>query len=70
MCFLMGGVSIGQISPFLKNIADGRVAASKVYGLISRQKTLAYPENGVQIKEIDSIVFKNVDFKYRKIEEF
>lgn len=52
MCFLMGGVSIGQISPILKNIADGKVAASKVYSLISREKTLMYPGNGKQIKEI------------------
>lgn len=25
-CFIMGGSSVGQISPFFKNIADGRVA--------------------------------------------
>ena len=25
-CFLVGGSSVGQISPFFKNIADGRVS--------------------------------------------
>jgi len=25
-CFLVGGSSIGQIAPFFKNIADGRIA--------------------------------------------
>jgi hypothetical protein len=25
-CFVIGGSSVGQISPFFKNIADGRVA--------------------------------------------
>ncbi len=25
-CFIIGGSSIGQISPFFKNIADGRLA--------------------------------------------
>jgi hypothetical protein len=39
-CFLIGGASVGQISPLLKNIAEGKVAAGKLYYLVSRQKTL------------------------------
>ena len=28
-CFLVGGSSVGQIAPFFKNIADGRVAMAE-----------------------------------------
>jgi hypothetical protein len=30
-CFVIGGSSIGQISPVMKNIADGKVAAAKLF---------------------------------------
>lgn len=33
-CFLVGGSSIGQISPIMKNIVEGKVAAGKFYSLI------------------------------------
>ena len=33
-CFLVGGASVGQISPILKNIAEGKVAATKLFALI------------------------------------
>lgn len=39
-CFLLGGGSIGQISPILKNIAEAKVSAAKLYYLIDREKTL------------------------------
>lgn len=39
-CFLIGGASVGQISPLLKNIAEGQVAAGKLYYLVNRKKTL------------------------------
>lgn len=35
-CFLVAGQSIGQISPIFKNIADAKVAVSKIYELIGR----------------------------------
>jgi hypothetical protein len=46
-CFLIGGASVGQISPLLKNIAEGKVAAGKLYYLINRKKTLIEPEPGI-----------------------
>jgi hypothetical protein len=35
-CFLIGGASVGQISPIMKNIAEGKVAAGSLYELIGR----------------------------------
>jgi len=31
---------VGQISPIMKNIAEGQVAAGSLYELIGRKKTL------------------------------
>ena len=39
-CFLVGGSSFTQISPFLKNIAEGRVAMAEYFDLLYREKTL------------------------------
>lgn len=39
-CFVIGGSSIGQISPILKNITEGRVAVQKLYDLMERKKSL------------------------------
>lgn len=33
-CFIIGGSSIGQISPVLKNITEGRVAVQVLYDLM------------------------------------
>lgn len=33
-CFIIGGSSIGQISPVIKNITEGRVAVQKLYDLM------------------------------------
>lgn len=35
-CFLIGGASVGQISPILKNIAEGKVAGAKLFSLLKR----------------------------------
>ncbi len=39
-CFLVAGQSIGQISPIFKNIADAKIAASKIYELTRRTQQL------------------------------
>ena len=39
-CFLIGGSSFSQLSPYMKNIAEGRVAMAEFYDLLYRQKTL------------------------------
>lgn len=33
-CFIIGGSSVGQISPVLKNITEGRVAIQVLYDLM------------------------------------
>lgn len=54
-CFIVGGSSVGQISPFFKNIADGRVGMAELLNLVNREKTLVEPENGLKIKNIKKI---------------
>ena len=44
-CIIMGGASIGQIAPSLKNIALGKAALAKMFELIDRVPTLVEPEN-------------------------
>jgi len=38
-----GGSSFGQISPILKNLAEGKVAFGEMMTLINRKKTLIEP---------------------------
>jgi hypothetical protein len=33
-CFLIGGATVSQISPIMKNIAEGKVAAGSLYYLL------------------------------------
>lgn len=67
-CFIIGGSSIGQISPIVKNITEGRVAVSKLYDLMERKKTLnEQVKDGKKIKTLKSIEFINVDFSYKKV---
>lgn len=68
-CFLIGGASIGQISPVMKNIAEGKVAASKLYSLVDRVKTLDESLTGMKLDTIDMISLKNVSFRYEKVEQ-
>lgn len=51
----------------MKNIAETEVSAAKLYYLLRREKTLIEPQNGVPI-DVESILFKNVTFKYEKVE--
>jgi ABC-type multidrug transport system fused ATPase/permease subunit len=67
-CFIIGGSSIGQISPVLKNVMEGRVAVQKLYDLMERKKTLNEKvEKGQKIKSVESIEFSGVTFGYRKV---
>jgi hypothetical protein len=42
-CVVNGGSSFGQISPILKNLAEGKVAFGEMMTLINRKKTLIEP---------------------------
>lgn len=48
-CFIIGGSSVGQISPFFKNITDGRIAMGEFKELTEREKTLVEPINGIKL---------------------
>lgn len=65
-CIIMGGASIGQIAPSLKNIALGKAALAKMFELIDRVPTLVEPKDGAKLERIDSISFKKVEFEYPK----
>lgn len=65
-CFIVGGSSVGQISPFIKNITDGRVAMGEFQGLMKREKTLVEPVDGVKIDRVEQIMLENVSFHYRE----
>lgn len=61
-CIVMGGASIGQMAPALKNIALGKAALAKMFELIDRVPTLVEPTNGVKLDKINNISFQNVEF--------
>lgn len=42
-CIIMGGGSIGQLAPSIKNIALGKAAIAKIFELIEREPTLKEP---------------------------
>jgi ATP-binding cassette subfamily B (MDR/TAP) protein 1 len=65
-CIIMGGASIGQIAPSLKNIALGKAALAKMFELIDRVPTLVEPENGLKVSHISNISFRKVEFEYPK----
>jgi len=68
-CVVMGGASIGQAAPILKNIALGRAALAKMFELIDRVPTLVEPVNGVKVERINSVSFRKVEFEYPKSPE-
>lgn len=35
-CFIIGGSSVSNVSPFLKNIAEGRVGMAELLNLLNR----------------------------------
>ena len=59
---------MGQISPIMKNIAEGKVAASQLYSLIDRKMTLIEPEHGIKVNSVDLISLNNICFKYEKVD--
>jgi ATP-binding cassette subfamily B (MDR/TAP) protein 1 len=66
-CFVIGGASVSQMTPILKNIAEAKVAAASLFRLMERSKTLVEPANGAVINDIESISFRDVTFRYSKL---
>lgn len=65
-CIIMGGASIGQIAPSLKNIALGKAALAKLFELVDREPTLKEPIDGIKVDRINSIKLQQIDFAYPK----
>lgn len=64
---LMAGFNLGQLSPAFKKIAEGKIAAAKIFAIIDRKPLIASPENPIIIKNLQGrIVFENVTFYYPK----
>lgn len=68
-CIVMGGASLGQAAPALKNIAAAKSSAGEFWKLYERTPTLVEPEKGKKIKKIKSVEFKDVTFRYKKKDE-
>lgn len=66
-CFVIGGSSVGQISPIFKNLMEAKVAVADLYNLMARKKTLVEKQEGIRIKALDSLRFEAVKFSYKKI---
>ena len=67
-CFIVSGSSFSQLSPFLKNIAEGKVAMGEFFDLLHREKTLIEPAEGKKVKHIQKIELEKVNFHYKSDE--
>lgn len=65
LCFIVGGSSVSQLSPFFKSVAEGKVAMSEFLDLIEREKTLIEPADGIVFEKISNITLKHVNFHYK-----
>ena len=68
-CLVNGGSAFGQISPILKNLAEGKEAFKELLALLHRKKTLVEQKNGKKIKKIKKICLNKLSFKYLKVDE-
>lgn len=68
-CMVSGGSAFGQISPILKNLAEGKQAFKELMSLIYRKKTLVQSKGSYKVKKIKKIVLNNISFKYTKVDE-
>ena len=68
-CIVMGGASIGQAAPAMKNIASAKSSAGQFWRLYERVPTLVEPPKGVKIEKIEDVQFKDIVFRYKKKDE-
>ena len=64
-CVVSGGSAFGQISPILKNLAEGKEAFQDLTNLINRRKSLDEFKGGLKIKKLKSIRLSRVNFSYK-----
>lgn len=68
-CVVSGGSAFGQISPILKNLAEGKESFKDLMSLVNRKKTLDEFKGRKKIKNIRKITLKNVSFAYKSIND-
>lgn len=52
---LMGGFNLTQITPAMKKITEGRVAAVRIFKIIDREPLIKAPENGIIPKDFKGV---------------
>ena len=63
----MSGFNLSQLTPAIKKIAEGRVAAVRIFKLIDRQPLIKIGPNPVIPKDFNGFFkFENVTFAYPK----
>jgi ATP-binding cassette subfamily B (MDR/TAP) protein 1 len=64
---LMGGFNLTQVTPAMKKITEGRVAAVRIFKIIDRKPLVLSPENGIIPKDFKGVFkFEGVTFAYPK----
>lgn len=64
---LMGGFNLTQLTPAFKKIAEGRVAAVRIFKVIDREPLIQCPKNGQIPKNFRGVFkFEGVSFAYPK----
>ena len=65
-CMMTGSMGLGQALPYLRDLAEARGAAAKVYALIDKVSTIdVFTSKGKELKNLQgNIEFKDVVFSY------
>jgi ATP-binding cassette subfamily B (MDR/TAP) protein 1 len=65
-CMMTGSMGLGQALPYLKDLAEARGAAAKVYALIDKISDIdVFTSKGKELKQVQgNIEFKDVVFSY------
>lgn len=64
---LMAGFNFTQLTPAVKKISEGRVAAHRIFKIIDRRPLISSPDNAVTPAQFTGVFrFENVTFAYPK----
>lgn len=64
---VMASFNVGQISPALKKISEGRQAASRIFDVIDREPLIRNSPNSIVPTKFEGVIqFENVTFAYPK----
>ena len=64
---LMAGFNLSQLTPAIKKVAEGKIAASRIFKIIDRRPEIRSPEKGIVPATFEGVFqFTNVTFAYPK----